>query len=287
MIKQQTLKNTVHATGIGVHSGQPVNLALHPAPINTGIIFRRIDLEKSIEIPATAEFMGDTDLCTCLVKDGVRVATIEHLLSAFAGLGIDNCYVDLSLPELPIMDGSASPFVSLIESIGIAEQDAPKKFIRIKKTVQVQSGDKFVRLDPYEGFRLSFEIAFDHPVIAKTKQAITFDFSTSSYIEEISRARTFGFLKDYEIIKQKKLALGASLDNTIVLDDQAIVNKEGLRYQDEFVKHKMLDAIGDLYLLGYSLMGAFTGFKSGHALNGQLVRTLLSQSDAWEIVIAD
>lgn len=287
MIKQHTLKNVIHATGVGVHSGEKVRLTLRPAPINTGIVFRRVDLENQTEIPAKAIYIGDTDLCTCLVKDNVRIATIEHLLSAFSGLGIDNCYVDLSLAELPIMDGSASPFVFLIESAGIEEQDALKQFMRIKKTVEVRSGDKFVRLDPYDGFRVSFEIAFEHPIISKTKQAITLDFSSASYIKEVSRARTFGFLKDYEMIRQKKLALGANLDNTVVLDADAIVNEDGLRYSDEFVKHKILDVIGDLYLLGHNIIGAFTGFKSGHVLNGALVKQLLSQSDAWEIVTFD
>lgn len=287
MIKQRTLKNPIHATGVGVHSGEKVYLTLRPAPVNTGIIFRRTDLSEPVEIPALAEFIGNTDLCTCLVKNDVRIATVEHLLSAFAGLGIDNCYVDLSLPELPIMDGSASPFVFLIESAGIEEQNALKRFFRVKKTIEVREGDKFVKVEPYEGFSVSFEIAFSHPVIANTQQSITLDFSSSSYVKDVSRARTFGFLADYEMIRQKNLARGASLDNAIVLDTASIVNEEGLRDPDEFVRHKILDVIGDLYLLGYSMIGAFTGYKSGHALNSALLQTLLSQPDAWELVTSD
>lgn len=284
MINQRTLKNVIHATGIGVHMGEKVYLTLRPAPVNTGIIFRRVDLPEPVSIPAHVDFIGNTDLCTCLEKQGVRIATVEHLLSAFAGLGVDNCYVDLTLPELPIMDGSASPFVFLVESAGIEEQSAPKQFLRVKKTIEVRAGDKYARLDPYEGFKVSFEIAFDHPVISNSQQSITLDFSSTSYIKEVSRARTFGFLADYEAIRQKNLARGASLDNAIVLDTIKVVNEEGLRYKDEFVKHKILDVIGDLYLLGHNLIGAFTGYKSGHALNSALLRKLLAQADAWELV---
>lgn len=287
MIKQRTLKNVIHATGVGVHSGEKAYLTLMPAPIDTGIVFRRIDLADPVEIPAKVAFIGNTDLCTCLEKGNVRIATVEHLLSAFAGLGIDNCYVDLSLSELPIMDGSSSPFVFLIESAGIEEQNASKKFIRIKKTVEVKMGDKSAKLEPYDGFRVSFEIVFDHPVISNSQQSITVDFSSASYIKDVSRARTFGFLADYEMIRQKKLALGASLDNAIVLDPIKVVNEEGLRHPDEFVKHKVLDVVGDLYLLGHSLIGSFTGYKSGHALNNQVMRELLSQKDAWELVTFD
>lgn len=287
MIKQRTLKNSIHATGVGVHSGEKAALTLRPAPVDTGIVFCRTVAEPQVHIPALAAYLGDTDLCTCLTKDGARVATVEHLLSAFAGLGIDNCYVDLSLLELPIMDGSASPFVFLIESAGIEMQDAPKKFIRIKKTVEVTADDKFVRLEPFDGFRVSFEIVFDHPVIAKSRQTLSLDFASTSYTKDVSRARTFGFLADYDMIRQKNLARGASLENTVVLDDDAIMNEEGLRYRDEFVKHKILDVIGDLYLLGHNLIGAFTGYKSSHALNSQLIRQLLSQPDTWEIVTFD
>ena len=284
MIKQRTLKSAISATGVGVHLGEKVYLTLRPAPINTGIVFRRIDLDSPVEIPAKAEFIGDTDLCTCLIKQDVRVATVEHLMSALSGLGIDNCYVDVSLPELPIMDGSAGPFIFLVQSAGIEEQNAPKKFIRIKKTVEIRDGDKFVRVSPYDGFKVAFEINFDHPIIANSRQSLTLDFSTSSYMREVSRARTFGFLSDYELIRQKNLARGASLDNAIVLDTFKVLNDEGLRDPDEFVKHKILDAIGDLYLLGHSMIGSFSAYKSGHALNSQLLNALLSQADAWEVV---
>lgn len=286
-MRQCTLKNVIHAAGIGVHSNEKINLTLRPAPVDTGIVFRRTDLNEPVVIPARVDFIGNTDMCTCLEKQSVRIATVEHLLSAFAGLGIDNCYIDLSLSELPIMDGSASPFIFLIQSAGIEEQAALKKFIRIKKTVEVHAGDKFARLEPYNGFRVSMEIAFDHPVIASSNQTITFDFSSALYIKEISRARTFGFLSDYEMMREKNLARGASLENTIVLDTHKVVNEDGLRDPDEFVKHKLLDAIGDLYLLGFSVIGAFTGYKSGHAINSQLMRALLLQSDAWELVTFD
>jgi len=283
-MKQRTLKNSISATGVGVHSGEKVSLKLSPAPINTGIIFRRVESGEIISIPAQVAFIGNTDACTCLEKENSRIATVEHLLSAFAGLGIDNCFVDLSLSELPIMDGSADPFVFLIQSAGIEEQNAPKKFIRIKKTIEVKKGDKVARLAPYDGFQISFEIVFNHPVITRSKQAITFDFSSALYIKEISRARTFGFLADYDMMRSKNLARGASLDNTVVLDVDKIVNEEGLRDSDEFVKHKILDVIGDLYLLGSGLIGAFSGYKSGHAMNKQLMNELLSQPDAWEYV---
>lgn len=286
MIKQRTLKNEIHATGVGVHSGEKVRITLRPAPIDVGIVFRRTDL-NNLELPARVDYLGDTDLCTCLEREGAKITTVEHLLSALSGLGIDNCYVDLSLPELPIMDGSSSPFVFLIESAGFQEQSALKKFIRIKETVEVKNGDKFARLEAFDGFRMTFEIAFNHPIILKSQQSVTLDFSSTSYIKEVSRARTFGFLAEYEMIRQKNLARGASLDNAIVLDSDKIMNEGGLRYSDEFVKHKILDAIGDLYLLGYSVIGAFTGFKSGHALNSQLLKVLLSQPDAWEIVTFD
>lgn len=287
MIKQRTLKSTISATGIGVHLGEKVYLTLRPAPINTGIVFRRVDLDQPVDIPAHVDYIGETDLCTSLTRQGVRIATVEHLLSALSGLGIDNLYVDLTSPELPIMDGSAGPFIFLAQSAGIEEQNAPKKFIRIKKTIEVRDGDKFVRLMPYDGFKVSFEIDFDHPVIANSQQALTMDFSSVSYMKEVARARTFGFLADYEKVRQKNLAKGASLDNAIVLDTFKVLNEDGLRDPNEFVKHKILDAIGDLYLLGHSMIGAFSGYKSGHALNSRLLRTLLAKSEAWEVVTFD
>src|SRR3990167_4421247 len=252
MINQRTLKNIIRATGVGVHTGQKVYLTLRPAPVNTGIVFVRADLDPVVEIPARSEFIGDTSLCTCLIKEGIRIATVEHLLSALAGLGIDNLYVEVSAPELPIMDGSASPFVFLIQSAGIIEQSAPKRFIRIKKKVKVKHEDKWVSIEPYHGFQVDFRIEFDHPVISGENQYAFIDFSSTSYVKEVSRARTFGFLSDYEYIRKQNLALGASLDNAVVLDEYKILNQDGLRYKDEFVKHKILDVIGDLFLLGRS-----------------------------------
>ena len=287
MIKQRTLKNVVRATGVGVHTGEKVYLTLRPAPVNTGIIFRRIDLEPCVEIPAKVQYISDTSLSTCLAKDGARVATVEHLLSALAGLGIDNLYVDITCPELPIMDGSAGSFVFLIQSAGIVEQDAAKEFIRVKRTVKVKDGDRVVMVKPHAGFKVDFSIDFKHPLFNKDNQNATLDFSSTSYVKEVSRARTFGFLSDYEYIRKNNLAKGASLDNAVVLDEFKILNEDGLRYPDEFVKHKILDAIGDLYLLGHSLIGSFTGYKSGHALNSRLLHQLLAQENAWEIVTFD
>ncbi|MBE0462721.1 MAG: UDP-3-O-acyl-N-acetylglucosamine deacetylase [Halomonas sp.] len=284
MIRQRTLQNVIRATGVGLHSGKKVHLALRPAPANTGIVFVRTDLDPVVHVPARAELVEDTKLCTALSFEGVKVATVEHLMSAFAGLGIDNAYVDLSAPEVPIMDGSASPFVFLIQSAGILEQDAPKKFIRIKRRVAVSDGDKEAVFLPHQGFKVSFAIDFDHPVFEQQKQTALIDFSTTSFVKEVSRARTFGFMKDLEFLRSNNLALGGSLDNAIVVDDYRIVNEGGLRYEDEFVKHKVLDAIGDLYQLGHSLIGEFHGVKSGHALNNQLCRELMAQPDAYEIV---
>jgi len=284
MIRQRTLKNVIRATGVGLHSGKKVYLTLRPAPVDTGIVFVRTDLEPEVQIPASAEHVTDTTLCTALSAGGAKVATVEHLMSAFAGLGIDNAYVDLSAPEVPIMDGSAGPFVFLIQSAGIAEQSAAKKFIRIKREIAVREDDKEAVFLPHRGFKVSFAIDFDHPVFEDQSQTAMVDFSTTSFVKEVSRARTFGFMRDLEYLRANNLALGGSLDNAIVVDDYRIVNEGGLRYDDEFVKHKVLDAIGDLYQLGYSLIGEFRGVKSGHALNNQLCRELLAQPDAYEII---
>jgi UDP-3-O-[3-hydroxymyristoyl] N-acetylglucosamine deacetylase len=284
MIRQRTLKNVIRATGIGLHTGEKVYLTLRPAAVDTGIVFRRVDVDPPVEIPARAENVGDTTLSTSLVCGGARVATVEHLLSALAGLGIDNAYVDVSAPEVPIMDGSAGPFVFLVQSAGVEDQNAPKRFIRIKKRVQVEDGDKWARFDPFEGFKVSFAIEFDHPVFKNRCQEAVVDFSTTSFVKEVSRARTFGFMRDIELLREKRLALGGSLDNAVVVDDYRVLNEDGLRYDDEFVKHKVLDAIGDLYLLGRSLIGAFSGYKSGHALNNRLLRALMADESAWELV---
>jgi UDP-3-O-[3-hydroxymyristoyl] N-acetylglucosamine deacetylase len=287
MIKQRTLKNIIRATGVGLHSGEKVYLTLKPAPIDTGIVFRRVDLNPVVEIAARAENVGDTTLSTTLVKGDVKVDTIEHLLSAMAGLGIDNAYVELSASEVPIMDGSAGPFVFLIQSAGLEEQDAAKKFIRIKREVTVEDGDKRATFLPFEGFKVGFEIDFDHPAFHGRTQSACVDFSSTSFVKEVSRARTFGFMRDIEYLRSQNLALGGSEANAIVVDDSGVLNEDGLRYEDEFVKHKILDAIGDLYLLGNSLIGEFRGFKSGHALNNQLLRSLIAQQDAWEVVTFD
>ncbi|PRY73561.1 UDP-3-O-acyl-N-acetylglucosamine deacetylase [Halomonas ventosae] len=284
MIRQRTLKNVIRATGVGLHSGKKVYLTLRPAPVDTGIVFVRTDLEPEVQVPARAENVTDTTLCTALSAGGVKVATVEHLMSAFAGLGIDNAYVDVSAPEVPIMDGSAGPFVFLIQSAGIAEQGAPKKFIRIKREIVVREDDKEAIFLPHQGFKVSFAIDFDHPVFEDQAQSAMVDFSTTSFVKEVSRARTFGFMRDLEYLRANNLALGGSLDNAIVVDDYRIVNEGGLRYDDEFVKHKVLDAIGDLYQLGHSLIGEFRGVKSGHALNNLLCRALLAQPEAWELV---
>jgi len=282
MIRQRTLKTIIRATGVGLHTGQKVYMTLRPAAANAGIVFRRVDLPEPVEIKAQAFNVGDTRLSTCLERDGVRVSTVEHLMSAFAGLGIDNAYVDLTAPEVPIMDGSASPFVFLLQSAGIEEQNAAKKFIRVLRQVEVVNGDKWVRLEPYNGFRMDFAIDFEHPVVESSGQRVVIDFSTTSYIREISRARTFGFMQDVETMRSQGLALGGSLDNAIVMDEYRVLNNDGLRYDDEFVKHKVLDAIGDLYLLGHPLIGAFSGFKSGHAHNNALLRCLLADASNWE-----
>ncbi|MGQ0592832.1 MAG: UDP-3-O-acyl-N-acetylglucosamine deacetylase [Gammaproteobacteria bacterium] len=284
MIKQRTLKNCIKATGVGLHSGKKVLVTLRPAPAHSGIVFRRVDVTPAVEIPARAENVGDTLLSTSLARGEVRIATVEHLLSAFAGLGIDNAYVDVSAPEVPIMDGSAGPFVFLIQSAGVEEQSAPKQFVRIKRPVAVEDGDKWARLEPFDGFKVSFSIDFDHPLFDETTKFAEVDFSTHSFVKEVSRARTFGFLKEVEMLREKDLALGGSLQNAVVIDDYRVLNEDGLRYEDEFVRHKILDAIGDLYLLGHGLIGAFRGHKSGHALNNRLLRRLLADKSAWELV---
>ena len=287
MIRQRTLRNAIKATGIGLHTGEKVYLTLNPAPANTGIVFRRVDLNPVVEIPARAENVGDTTLSTSLVAKNERVSTVEHLLSAMAGLGIDNAYVDVSAPEVPIMDGSAGPFVFLIQSAGIEEQNAPKKFIRIKRKVTVEDGDKVASFLPFDGFKVSFTIDFDHPVFRDRTAHAEVDFSSTSFVKEVSRARTFGFMHEIEYLRSKGLARGGSVDNAIVVDEYRILNQDGLRYDDEFVKHKVLDAIGDLYLLGYSLIGEFRAHKSGHALNNASLRALIAQPDAWEMVTFD
>jgi len=284
MIRQRTLKNVIRATGVGLHTGKKVLLTLRPAPTNTGIIFRRVDIDPAVEIPAKPKYVGDTSLSTTLVKNKVRISTVEHLLSAFAGFGIDNVYVDLTADEVPIMDGSAGPFVFLIQSAGVEEQRAAKKFLRIKEKVQVEQNGKWAMFEPFDGFKVGFSIEFDHPVFNQNNCHAEIDFSTTSFVKEVSRARTFGFMRDVELLRERNLVLGGSLDNAVVVDDYRILNEDGLRYADECVKHKILDAIGDLYLLGHSLIGAFKGHKSGHALNNTLIRELLLDKSAWEIV---
>ena len=287
MINQRTLKNVIRATGVGIHTGEKVFMTLRPAAVNTGIIFRRTDLDPVVEVPAFATNVGDTSMNTTLEQDGVRVSTVEHLMSAFAGLGIDNAYVDLSNSEVPIMDGSAGPFVFLIQSAGIEQQTAAKRFIRILEPLEVRLDDKWARFDPYDGFRVSFKIDFNHPVFKSHQSFASVDFSTTSFLKEIARARTFGFMRDIEMLRERNLVLGGSMDNAVVLDDYRVLNEDGLRYEDEFVKHKVLDAIGDLYLLGHGLIGAFSGYKSGHELNNLLLRELLELHSAWEEVTFD
>lgn len=284
MIRQRTLKNIIRATGVGLHTGKKVYLTLRPAPVDTGIIFIRTDLEKEVEVPARPENVSDTRLSTTLERDGVKISTVEHLMSAFAGIGIDNAYVELSAPEVPIMDGSAGPFVFLLQSAGISEQKKLKQFIRIKKPCVVQDDDKWVKFEPFNGFKVSFAIDFDHPILKNSTQNASVDFSTTSFVKEVSRARTFGFMDDLEALRNAGLAQGGSFDNAIVMDSFHILNDDGLRYEDEFVKHKVLDAIGDLYLLGHPLIGEFSAHKSGHALNNRLLRQLIADESAWELV---
>jgi len=282
MLKQRTLSNIVKASGVGMHSGEKVILTLRPAAKNTGIIFRRLDLEPVQQIPALAENVIDTTLGTTIAKENASVMTVEHILAAFAGLGIDNALIDLHGPEVPIMDGSSASFIFLIESAGIQEQNASKKFLRIKEKVRVEDGEKFAEFKPYNGYRISFEIDFDHPMVKSSLTKLSVDFSTLTFLKEISRARTFGFLKEIETLRSNNLALGGSLDNAIVLDDYRILNQDGLRYQDELVRHKILDVVGDLYLMGHILVGEFNGYKSGHALNNKLIHKLYTNETAWE-----
>jgi UDP-3-O-[3-hydroxymyristoyl] N-acetylglucosamine deacetylase len=284
MIKQRTLKNVVRATGVGLHTGRKVFLTLRPAAPDTGIVFRRIDLPSPVEIKAHATLVGDTLLSSCLEREQIRISTVEHLMSAFAGLGVDNAYIDLTAEEVPIMDGSAGPFVFLIQSAGLEEQNAPKRFIRVLERVEVADHDKWARFEPYDGFRIDFSIDFSHPLIQKGNQRIVMDFASTSYVKEIARARTFGFMRDVENLRASGLGLGGSLDNAIVVDEFTVLNADGLRYDDEFVKHKVLDAIGDLYLLGHPILGSFAAHKSGHALNNRLAREFLACSGAWEVV---
>lgn len=284
MLRQRTLKTAVRATGVGLHTGEKVYMTLRPASENSGIMFHRMDLDEPVDVPADPMLVGETMLGTTLVKDGIKVATVEHLMSALAGLGIDNVNVDLSAAEVPIMDGSAGPFVFLLQSAGIEEQNAPKKFVRIRKTVRVEHGDKWAELRPFNGFKVNFEVYFNHPVFNKINQHASIDFSSTSFMKEVSRARTFCFLRDVEALRERNLTLGGSMDNAIVLDDYRILNEDGLRYSNEFVIHKILDAIGDMYLLNHTLIGELRAYKSGHDLNNKLLRALLEQEDAWEEV---
>jgi len=292
VIKQRTLKTIVSTVGIGLHSGKRVNLSLRPAAINTGIVFTRIDLDPAVEIKASPKSVGETMLSTTLVKESinkelVKVSTIEHLMSALAGLGIDNCYVDLDASEIPIMDGSAAPFIFLIQSAGIEVQSAPKQLVRIIKPIRFENKAGWATLTPYDGFKVSFEIDFDHPAVKDTRQILAHDLSVESYSKEISRARTFGFMRDVELLRSKNLGLGGNFGNAVVLDEYRVLNKDGLRYSDEFVKHKMLDAIGDLYVLGHGIIGAYHGYKSGHAINNLLLLELLKHEDSWEVITVD
>ncbi|MEI6227467.1 MAG: UDP-3-O-acyl-N-acetylglucosamine deacetylase [Methylophilaceae bacterium] len=284
MLKQRTLKKAISATGVGLHNGEKVTLTLRPAAADTGIVFKRVDLPQPNEILATPSAVHDTRMCSALEANGVRVATVEHIMSALAGLGVDNVYIDIDAAEIPIMDGSSGPFVFLLQEAGLLEQAAAKKFIRVKKIVEVVEGDKWVRFEPYHGFKVDFTIDFNHPVFEQSGNNVKIDFALDSYIKEISRARTFGFMHEVEYLRSNGLARGGSLDNAIVLDEYRVLNTDGLRYDDEFVKHKALDAIGDLYMLGHPILGAFQAYKSGHALNNKLLRALLADAEAWEYI---
>lgn len=283
MLRQRTIKAPIKATGVGLHTGAKVTMTLRPAAVNSGVVFRRMDLAGAADLRADAQHVTDTRLCSALEAGGVKVATVEHLMSALAGLGIDNVIVDLNGPEVPILDGSAAPFVYLLQSAGIEEQGAPKRFLRIIRPVEARDGDKWARFEPHDGFKLSFEIVFDHPAVERTAQAVTVDLAATSYAKEIARARTFGFVQEVEALRNVGLIQGGSLDNAIVMDEYRVLNSDGLRYADEFVKHKVLDAIGDLYLVGHPIIGAFSAFKSGHELNNRLLRAVLADSSAYEI----
>lgn len=287
MIRQRTLQNVIRATGVGIHTGRKATLTLRPAAINTGIVFRRVDLDNVVDIPAKAENVGDTRFCTTLTNGEARIGTVEHLMSALAGLGIDNAYIDVSAPEVPIMDGSAGPFVFLLQSAGILEQQAAKKFVRIRKPIRVEIEDKWAMLKPHNGLRVNFEIDFDHPIFTDQNTKAALDFSTTAYLKEVARARTFGFMRDLEMLRKNNLVLGGSMDNAVVLDDYRVLNEDGLRSQDELVRHKILDVIGDMYLLGHALLGEFSGYKSGHDLNNQLLQKLLATEGAFDVVSFD
>ncbi|HEX4869846.1 MAG TPA: UDP-3-O-acyl-N-acetylglucosamine deacetylase [Moraxellaceae bacterium] len=287
MLRQRTVKQAIRASGVGLHSGAKIFLTLKPGPVDSGIVFRRTDLDPPVDLPAKTLMVRDTMMATSLVQGDVKLSTIEHLMSALAGLGIDNAVVEVTAAEIPIMDGSAGPFVFLIQAAGIVEQDAPKRFARIKRRIEVRDGDKVAAFEPYDGFKVCFTIDFDHPAFPAETRYAEVDLSTTAYVKEVSRARTFGFMRDIEYLRSRNLALGGSMENAIVVDDHGVMNAEGLRYKDEFVRHKMLDAIGDLYLLGYGILGEYQGYKSGHGLNNQLLRAMLDQPDAWEIVTFD
>jgi len=284
MIKQRTLKSSVSATGVGLHGGRKVTLTLRPAAPDTGVVFHRVDLDPVVSLPADPYAVCDTRMCSGLQKDGAKVNTVEHLMSALAGLGVDNVHIDVDAPEIPILDGSASPFVFLVQSAGLEEQRAPKRFLRVKKPVEYKEDDKWVRLEPYDGFKLNFAIVFNHPAISRTGTEVTVDFADHSYTRDVARARTFGFTQDVDVLRANGLGLGASMDNAIVMDEYRVLNVDGLRYGDEFVKHKVLDAIGDLYLCGHPLLASYSAYKAGHALNNQILRVLLEDESAWEIV---
>ena len=284
MIKQRTLKTTIKTTGVGLHTGARVELVLRPAAANTGIVFHRVDLARPISIPADALHVGDTRLSSTLKNDGAAISTVEHVMSALAGLGIDNLHIDVAGPEVPIMDGSAGPFVYLLQSAGIVEQEAPKQYLRVNSTVEVRDGDRWARFEPFNGFKLDFTIDFPHPMFGSENRHVIVDFAEHSYVKEVARARTFGFMQEVEAMREAGLGLGGSLQNAVVLDEYRVLNSEGLRYDNEFVKHKVLDAIGDLYLLGHPLIGQYTAYKSGHGLNNAVARELLARTDAFEIV---